>query len=427
MIDGVSIQGLRWEKNWRVDNGKESYVVPFPTTRPVNLVFHGETKFDYGHYGIHLGQEDRLVFLGHSKQTITAYFIDCRKDSPTLHKRITAHFTPTSERRLCIPPGVAHAFDSLEGVFTLNYYLLFLPEPAKWLNGETEWNLDSDVINLPIEVTNEELPAFEANTCEASDVFYQLVRRKQQVNIPKLKHQYPFTQDVTLNDGQVVRLSFHKKADESANLPEWMPIEGIEGLGWKQHFVVASGDESGFIPLLDNSPFYIVDHGEQSYSHDAYGIHLGQEDRLTFLGSKNHKVKLTLVDCRKESQTLHNKVFLEFTPNPLQYLIIPNGVAHKFENLEQVFTVNRPAIFFTDEKDYQPSNDVIDWSDEKQFPVLEAHKNPASDDYYKRQSNLQEQFLSSPPKHSTPIVLLTKDSQGNPVRVALRKQVESQR
>ena len=109
------ILGLRWEENKRIDNGTDSFVVPFPSTRPVNLVFHGEEPFEYGHYGIHLGQEDQLTFLGNSDQEITAYFIDCRDSSSTLHQRFVTQLTPNSGRRLCIPPGVAHAFDGLEG------------------------------------------------------------------------------------------------------------------------------------------------------------------------------------------------------------------------------------------------------------------------------------------------------------------------
>ena len=87
MSYAFSIDGLRWEANWRASNGGTSYVIPFPTMRPFNIVFHGDRKFDYGHYGIHLGQEDNLTFLGSSDALIVGYFIDCRRGSPTFRKK----------------------------------------------------------------------------------------------------------------------------------------------------------------------------------------------------------------------------------------------------------------------------------------------------------------------------------------------------
>src|SRR4051794_4245415 len=105
------IKGLRWEARFRLDNGDNSYVVPFPTLNPVNIVYHGAQKFEYGHYGIHLGQEDRLTFMGDSHKSIQAFFIDCREKSLTRGQRIVTQFTPSTARTLCIPAGVAHSFE----------------------------------------------------------------------------------------------------------------------------------------------------------------------------------------------------------------------------------------------------------------------------------------------------------------------------
>jgi dTDP-4-dehydrorhamnose 3,5-epimerase-like enzyme len=418
----LEILGLKWQSNWHINNGQDSFVVPFASLRPVNLVFHGEEKFNYGHYGIHLGQADCLTFLGSTKHVITGYFIDCRHNSPTLHKRLKIQWHPSSGLSLYIPNGVAHAFDGLEKIFTLNNYHLFLPDPTQWVNGNTEWNIESDVINLPMNISDEDLPTLHANENEASDIFYQLIAERQKASILQLKHEYPFTEDVTLENGKTVRLLLHKQRIHTELTPEWATIEEIEGVGWSRHLVVWSGDHSGFVPLLDAAPFYIVDHGENAYSHDAFGIHLGQEDRLTFLGSKSHKIRLTMVDCRQGSKTLHNKVCIEFSPSSLRYLVIPNGVAHRFEGLEKVFTINRPKVFVTNEDDYEPSNDVIDWSvDRQDFPQLKIHTNPASPTFYAKQVYAQNKLMELPPEYATPMVFLTQDSEGNSVRVALRK------
>jgi dTDP-4-dehydrorhamnose 3,5-epimerase-like enzyme len=424
MKTDLGIVGLEWRSNWHINNGQDSFVVPFASLRPVNLVFHGEEEFNYGHYGIHLGQADCLTFLGSTKHTITGYFIDCRDNSPTLHQRVKIQWHPNSNTSLYIPNGVAHAFDGLEGVFTLNNYQLFLPDPEQWVNGNTEWNIESDVINFPMDISDADLPTLRANEHEASDVFYQLIAERQRVAMPQIEHEYPFTEDVTLENGKNVRLLLHKQRNNNKLIPKWEPVEEIDGVGWLRHLVFWSGKHSGFVPLLDATPFYIVDHGEAAYSHDAYGIHLGQEDRLTFLGSESHKICLTMVDCRQNSKTFHNKVHIEFSPSSLRYLVIPNGVAHRFEGLETVFTVNRPKIFITNENDYEPSNDVIDWSvDRQDFPTLEVHAIPAPPYFYTRQVYAQLQLMQSPSEYATPMIFLTQDSEGNSVRVALRKAI----
>lgn len=420
------IVGLRWEERQRLDNGgNDSFVVPVPTTRPINLVYHGESRFDYGHYGIHLGQEDRLTFLGKSSQVIRAFFVDCREGSPTLHQRFVAEFSPHSGRVLCIPPGIAHAFDGLENVYTINEYRLFLPDPDLWLSGKSQWNFESDVINLPMDVKDEDLPSFVANSCDASDEMYRLVANQQKRAVPNIQHHYPFTEDVQLDDGTAYRLMFRKKGG-AEKVPEWEPIEGIEGAGWHAHLSLPSGDHSGFIPMVDERPFYVVDHGEVDYTHDAFGIHLGQVDHLTFVGPMSQEVKLVMVDCREDSPTLHKRVELTFTPSPLRYLVIPNGVAHRFEHLGNVFTINRAAILAENEDEYKPANDVIDWPIErKDYPRFRVSTKPVSDAFYRKQVAAQRQFLDQPPMHATPMVLVTKDAQGREVRVALRKQANA--
>ncbi|NQX42449.1 dTDP-4-dehydrorhamnose 3,5-epimerase [Pedobacter steynii] len=418
----ATIHELRIESNWRIDNGKDSFVVPFPSTYPFTLVFHGQSKFEYGHYGIHLGQEDRLTFLGDPNQEIKAYFIDCRKDSPTKGKRLIYILNPSSEYCLCIPPGVAHAFDGLENIYTLNTYKLYLPSPDKWLNGETNWNIENDVINLPMDVSDDQLNFFEPNNCEASEVFYELIRAHQKENLPKIDSEYPFTEDLEFNDGSSARLMFRKTELKKNHFPDWEPIEGIQGLGWEKHLIYWSGDESGFIPFLDSSTFYVVDHGVESYTHDAFGIHLSQQDRLTFVGDPDQTVTLHLVDCRQDSPTKHQEIKIEFKPSPLRFLVIPTGVAHRFENLHKVFTINRPFIYSDDIEEYEPGNDVIDWDiANKSYPSYQVSSQPATEAFYKLQARSQQSLMSQPATHSTPIVIATVDNEGNDIKVAIRK------
>ncbi len=227
----LKIAGLHWDTRVRVPNGADSFVVPFPTIHPVTLVYHGEQPFSYGHYGIHVGQEDRLTFLGPSNKQITAYFIDCRKSSSTRGSRLKVQFAPSSSRTLCIPPGVAHAFDGLDSVHTINDYKLFLPDPDKLFSEKSDWNPSSDVVNIPMDVSDADLIFVEENDT-ASDLFYALIASQQREAIPHVTTEYPSTMDVGTQDGRKVRLMFRRtEVINESGIPEWEPVQEIQGVG----------------------------------------------------------------------------------------------------------------------------------------------------------------------------------------------------
>lgn len=88
----TDINGLHFENRYRNPNGGDSYVIYYPTIQPFSLVYHGDEKFEYKHFGIHLGQKDRLTFLGNPNQKIIGHFIDCRKESDTFKEKVTTDF-----------------------------------------------------------------------------------------------------------------------------------------------------------------------------------------------------------------------------------------------------------------------------------------------------------------------------------------------
>jgi dTDP-4-dehydrorhamnose 3,5-epimerase-like enzyme len=418
---GRSIVGLKWASAWRIPNGNDSHVIPIPTLRPVNLVFKGDEDFSYGHYGVHLGQMDRLMFLGPSTSQVTAYFIDCRAESATFRTRLTVRFTPNSAQILEIPPGVAHTFDT-RAVSTLNWYSMMLPEPEEWLSPEASWTVQGDIINIPMDVAENDLPALRANRRPASELFYGLIAEEQKRSLKGLQHEYPFTQDVTFADGSQERLKFWRQLGKRRHRAEWEPIEGIVGAGWRSNLVVWTGEVSGYVPVLDRRPKHLIDHGETLYTHDAFGIHTGGDDHLIFLGPSHLKARCELVDCRKGSETCHQSVSFDLSPDPLRTLIIPRGVAHRFEHMEGIFTINQPLTYLPSEGGYEPGHDVIDWPIARRpFPELEVNSLLADDDYYKALVARQAAFLAEPPRHATPTILLTKDADGNAVRVAIRE------
>jgi dTDP-4-dehydrorhamnose 3,5-epimerase-like enzyme len=419
----MSILGLEWTDSWRVENGLDSYVVPFARLRPAQVVFHGEDEFSYRQFGVHLGQDDVLTFLGPSQKTILGHFIDCRKGSPTHGERQTLRFTPSSSRSLRIPRGVGHDFEGLETIYTLNTYDLYLPSPTEWLS--SDWDPRGDVINVPSDVLPDAVPELVPNGHRAGGKWYSMVALQQKVMIPLLSHEYPVTRDVEFDSGESHRIALLKRARRDTR-PEWEPIDEIDGLGWVALPYVPSGPDSGFVPLVEPYPLYFIDHGEESYSHDAYGIHLGQEDHLLFLGPLSQDVTIEFLDTREESATWGRRTTVIFQPSPTRYLKIPAGVGHALEHLENVFTVNRAAVFLpsTDESAYRPGNDVIDWPRSRdRVPRLAPNTRPAPARFYEEQIQNQRALRSQPAQHATPAVMLVDGANGRSVRVALRKRL----
>ena len=421
----MNIEGLEWRDNWRVENGPDSFVVPFPRLRSAQLVFHGTSEFSYRQYGVHLGQDDILTFLGPSTQTITGHFIDCREGSPTFGQRDDFEFSPSSARALVIPRGVGHDFDGLENVFTLNTYELYLPALDDWAT--SDWKPKGDVINVRSDVDPDSVPAFVPNPLPAGDKWYGLVALQQRVMIPLLSHEYPVTKDVHFEDGEAHRIALLKRSTKK-DRPEWEPIAGIDGLGWVNLPYVSSGPESGFVPLLEPYPLYFIDHGETGYTHDAFGIHLGQEDHLLFAGPPNQTVSVEFMDTRASSPTQGARFTVDFQPDATRYLKIPAGVGHALSNLENVFTINRAAVFLPEENesDYRPGNDVIDWPrSNPEVPRLKANTKKAPAAFYAQQVADQEVLQQTPPMHTTPAIMLIDGPNGEKLRVALRKRVTS--
>jgi hypothetical protein len=98
-INGLTLQRDLQRQSRGAENAPQLRRLSCP--RPVNLVFHGHGKrFSYEYYGIHRGTEDRLTFLGPPNQTIQAYFIDCRENSPSWGCSWDVIFTPSIDRTL---------------------------------------------------------------------------------------------------------------------------------------------------------------------------------------------------------------------------------------------------------------------------------------------------------------------------------------
>ncbi|AJC64910.1 dTDP-4-dehydrorhamnose 3,5-epimerase family protein [Dickeya zeae] len=420
----ITIDGLRWVPRWRVNNGKsDSFVVPFATTYPINIVFHGESEFKYGQYGIHLGQQDTLTFLGHEEQVILAKFIDCRESSPTFRQALTFNINPSSSKTLIIPPGVAHTFHNLENVFTLNSYTLFLPDIDILSSANLSWSPGNDVINIPEDISPAEVHGYHPMTEEASSIVYYRIGEFQEENLKKHKFQHSETREFILDDGSKINLRIREKIDGSATVK--LPQSKITGVEFREIPSIKTGKESCIVPLTRKSPMYIVEHGNEHYDFDSYGLHLGQEDHLTFLGKMGHEIKLKLVDMREGSDTLFVEEELTFTPHPNVELVIPCGVAHALFNMANIITINRPIIFLSRDKEYIPGHDVIDWPiNNREYMSYSVNDVEADTAYYEFLVSQQKEIAREKPTHNTPkSVIVFDESSGKHVKVLLKEKV----
>ncbi len=188
---------------------------------------------------------------------------------------------------------------------------------------------------------------------------------------------------------------------------------------------IKTGEGSSVIPMTYGAPYYVVSHGNKKYNFTSYGVHLGQEDHLIFLGKKK-KIRAKFVDFRKNSPTLHKKVEIDIEIAPDKKLIIPPGIAHAFNGLENVYTLNRSKILLSDTKEYIPSNDTYDWDIKNEnYPIYQPNDKLADDEYYELLAEVQSKELYSKKTNEavTPFSLYTKDKHGSNIRVLLREEM----
>ncbi|NBN74330.1 dTDP-4-dehydrorhamnose 3,5-epimerase family protein [Proteus sp. G2615] len=419
----INIVGLHWISRWRVNNGrKDSYVIPFATTYPINIIYHGSDEFKYGQYGIHLGQQDTLTFLGDENRKVLAKFIDCRKYSPTFKSVLSFYITPSSARTLIIPPGVAHTFHHLENIFTLNSYTLFLPTLEKLFCKDLTWSPNNDVINLPEDINIDDIEGYEPMTEEASDLVYHRIADIQSELLNKHEFLHSETRKIRLDNGDTVNLRFRERIAKNQRMK--LPLSTIMGVAFREMPTMQTGKESGIVPLTRKSPMYLVDHGPEDYDFDSYGLHLGQEDHLIFLGETSCDITLKLVDMRKNSPTLFYEDEITFNPTLNLELVIPCGVAHALFNMANVITVNRPVIYLDKEKEYIPGHDVIDWKiANKNYQSYSINKIEADLNYYQFIVSKQEEIIKQQPTHHTPKSIIVYDENNNPIKVLIKEKV----
>lgn len=174
---------------------------------------------------------------------------------------------------------------------------------------------------------------------------------------------------------------------------------------------------SNFVSLLRESPAWFskkvsssqgplvsdfVTHGP-NFEYSTYGIHVGQDDRLTFFGPEDEVIAGHFIDCRKSSPTLHQKFSCTFHPSPHRKLIIPRGVAHTFDGLAGIVTRDEP-VWYSGESNphWNVNNDLISiLRTAEEFPTIPVNNLKLTEELHTFMTQLSQAVLDKPRAYST--------------------------
>jgi|SoiMethySBSTD1v2_1073268.scaffolds.fasta_scaffold501782_3 dTDP-4-dehydrorhamnose 3,5-epimerase len=192
IVEESCIPGLFWKRNdFYKTTAHSRIILPSPGQSLFTVVFHAEDFSDSSHggyefYGCHLGQDDVLTFLAHDEREMTGHFVDCRKGSPTLHQSLSLSFKGNSDRSLVIGRGIAHIFDNLMGMTTINQMRMHFDfRNPDFIPG-------SDVINIKRGTPIAEFPALRVNRFRSPRWLCHLMVKQQRIAIRRSGANYPF-------------------------------------------------------------------------------------------------------------------------------------------------------------------------------------------------------------------------------------------
>jgi len=316
------MNGLRIETTQSKSN--HNTVRSIISTTPFYIVYHGTNSFSHEHFGIHLGQEDHLTFIGESDQVFWGHFLDCRKNSSTFGERLTLQLSPSIAKTLVIPAGVGHAFQGIENVFTLNNYLLYLPDKKTLCSGEYDWNIGNDVLNVPLDCDSDQIPRCSPNTEVASNLLYCVLQEFHQDYLKKTSESYPIIQDVETSDQGIVRLRFRVPSIGFQSVSEcrWQKVAEKDGLlEWRPHLIVRNGKDSGIYVIAEFSETQLLRTPCKSL-RAASGFNAKHAMRVTFFSPGPESMINLSVSDLQQAQKLNCPI-----PSTGEYeAIVPAGI-----------------------------------------------------------------------------------------------------
>jgi len=182
---------------------------------------------------------------------------------------------------------------------------------------------------------------------------------------------------------------------------------GIEGLRFEPNVARPLSSERGWFDMkVNSSPGPLVSdfvtHGPH-FEYSTLGIHVGQDDRLTFFEEPGRWIEGYFVDCREGSATLHRRIVRRFEASPLRRLVIPRGVAHTFDGLSGVTTRDEP-VWYSGENNphWNINNDLISvLRTAETFPVVQVNDFRLPEALHVYMTQLSQAVLDEPKPYST--------------------------
>lgn len=351
------IDGLRFESNSVAEIGESrgwftKKLMSSEGPLISDFVTH-ESSFHYSTYGIHVGQDDRLTFMGENGKLIRGYFVDCRQGSPTLHKIVTLEFSPDVYRRLIIPRGVAHTFDNLD-------YIVTRDEPI-WYSGDnnSHWNIDNDLISIPRSMEVDLFPIVQVNEHRLPDDGHQFLSRLSQALLDKPKSylaRYPVKFG---NVEKFIMLEPKAWVDDARELESLLNVPTIPGVEVKRNRYALTGPNSW--TLVPNTSACLADvlHLPAQIDDNIINIvkylHARTKKWYTFLNNQGGGIEFEFVDMRSDSVTFGVSSRLQMLCDPRINITIEHGIAYSIRCTKDVMVRCEHEVFVDEE---EPRTDI---------------------------------------------------------------------
>jgi dTDP-4-dehydrorhamnose 3,5-epimerase-like enzyme len=323
-----AIQGLRFEKNVLETLPKQpgwfsEKLASSPGPLVSDFVTH-EAGFEYSTYGIHVGQDDRLTFMGEPGRNIVGWFVDCRESSPTLHHALSVRFAPSQHRRLVIPRGVAHTFDGLEHVVTRDEPIWYAHE------SNPDWNIDNDLVSVSRRTAPADFPSVTPNPHLLPDDAHVLLSRLSQ---SLLETPRPYLSRYRLKvGGKSTYVMFEPTdwADDAEEVARALAVRTAPGVSLAKGRYALTGPKSWTI--VPNTEACVCDvlRLPASTSSEALHMHARATRLYTFLGPQGLQIDCLFVDCRRDSPTFGQRTSVSIAADPRTVLRVERGVAYSF-------------------------------------------------------------------------------------------------
>jgi len=192
-LEATSLPGLYWIHNYYLRTSAHSRIVlPHPGQNNFTAVYHATDFAESSHngyevYGIHIGQVDVLTFLAADARRMSGHFVDCRENSRTLHKDVSLEFGGDPDRALVIDRGIAHIFDNLTGMVTLNQMRIFMDF------GNPDFDPNIDVLNVPRDTPPADFPSVRVNRFRAPRWICRAAVKYQRIQLRRgIGNAHPF-------------------------------------------------------------------------------------------------------------------------------------------------------------------------------------------------------------------------------------------